>query len=52
MSKNSVLEELSMRRFADIHEETSSIALSREETFSRNLSEEKEMKSLVLSAYR
>ena len=45
ISKNSVLEGLSMRRFADIHEETSAIALSRKETFPRNLSEEKEMKS-------
>jgi hypothetical protein len=45
MSKNSVLEGLSMRRFADIHEETSEIALSRKATLSRNLSEEKEMKS-------
>jgi hypothetical protein len=45
ISKNSVLEGLSMRRFADIHEETSAIALSRKGKFSRNLSEEKEMKS-------
>jgi hypothetical protein len=45
ISRNSVLEGLSMRKFADIYEETSAIALSREETFSRNLSEEKEMKS-------
>jgi hypothetical protein len=29
INKNSVLEGLSMRRFADIHEETSAIALSR-----------------------
>jgi hypothetical protein len=43
--KNSLLEGLSMRRFADIYEETSAIALSRKETFPRNLSEEKEMKS-------
>jgi hypothetical protein len=42
---NSVLEETSLRRFADIHEETSAIAFSRKETFSRNLSEVKEMKS-------
>jgi hypothetical protein len=42
ISKNSVFEGLSMRRFADIHEETSAVALSRKETFSRNLSEEKE----------
>jgi hypothetical protein len=42
-SKNSVLEGLSMRRFADIHGETSAIALSMKEIFSRNLSEEKEM---------
>jgi hypothetical protein len=41
VSKNSVLEGLSMRRFADIHEETSGIALSRKETFPWNLSEEK-----------
>jgi hypothetical protein len=45
ISKNSVLEGLSMRRLADIHEETSAIALSSKETFPRNLSEEKEMKS-------
>ena len=45
ISNNSVLEGLSMRIFADIHEETSAIALSRKETFPRNLSEEKEMKS-------
>jgi hypothetical protein len=44
INKNSVLEGLSMRRFADIHEETLAIALSRKETFPRNLSEEKEMK--------
>jgi hypothetical protein len=37
-SKNSVLEGLSMRlRFADIHEETSDIALSRKETFPTEL---------------
>jgi hypothetical protein len=45
ISKNSVLEGMSMKRFADIHEETSAIALSRKETYPRNLSEEKEMKS-------
>jgi hypothetical protein len=45
ISKNSVLEGLSIRRFADIREETSAIALSRKETFSRNLLKEKEMKS-------
>jgi hypothetical protein len=45
ISKNSVLEGMSMRRFADIHEETSAIALSRKEIFPWNLSEEKEMKS-------
>jgi hypothetical protein len=45
INKYSVLEGLSMRRFADIHEETSAIALSRKETISRKLSEEKEMKS-------
>jgi hypothetical protein len=48
INKNSVLEGLNMRRFADIHElnyETSAIALSRKATFPRNLSEEKEMKS-------
>jgi hypothetical protein len=44
-SKNSVFEGLGIRRFADIHEETSAIAFSRKETFSRNLLEEKEMKS-------
>jgi len=44
-SKNSVFEGFSIRRFADIHEETSAIALSRKETFPQNLSEEKEMKS-------
>ena len=43
--KNSVLEGFSMRRFADIPEETSAIVLSRKETFPQNLSEEKEMKS-------
>jgi hypothetical protein len=41
-SKNSVLEGLSMRRFADIHEETSATAVSRKEIFSRNLLEETE----------
>jgi hypothetical protein len=46
ISKNSVVEGLSMRRFADIHEETSAIALSRKETISRNLSDEKGMKTL------
>ena len=45
ISKNSVFEGFSIRRFADIHEETSAIAFSRKETFSRNLFEEKEMKS-------
>jgi hypothetical protein len=35
--KNSVLEGLSMRRFADIHDETSAIALSRKETFPQKL---------------
>jgi hypothetical protein len=45
ISKNSVLEGLSMRSFVDIHEETSAIELSTKETFSRNLSDEKEMKS-------
>jgi hypothetical protein len=46
ISKNSVLEGLSIRRFADIHEETSAIALSRKETFPQNFfSAEKEMKS-------
>jgi hypothetical protein len=40
ISKNSVLEGLSMRRFASIHDETSAIAFSRKETFPRNLSEE------------
>jgi hypothetical protein len=45
ISKNSVLGGLSIRRFADIYGETSAIALSRKETFSRNLLEEKEMKS-------
>jgi hypothetical protein len=45
ISKNSVLEGLSMRRFADTHEETSAIALSSKETFPRNLSEEKEINS-------
>jgi hypothetical protein len=45
ISKTSVLEGFSMRSFADIHEETSAIALSRKETFPRNLSEEKELKS-------
>jgi hypothetical protein len=45
VNKNSVLEGLSMRRFADIHEETSAITLSRNETLSHNFSEEKEMKS-------
>jgi hypothetical protein len=38
ISKNSVLEGLSVRRFADIHDETSAIALPRKETFPRNLS--------------
>jgi hypothetical protein len=33
ISKNSVLEGLSMRRFADIREETSAIALSRKKHF-------------------
>jgi hypothetical protein len=42
-SKNSVLEGLSMRRFAYIHEDTLEIAHSREETFPRNLAEEKQM---------
>ena len=37
ISNNSVLEGLSMRIFADIHEETSAIALSRKETFPPNL---------------
>jgi hypothetical protein len=41
ISKNSLFEGLSMRRFADIDEETSAIALSRKETVSRNLLEEK-----------
>jgi hypothetical protein len=45
ISKNSVLEGLSMRKFADIHEETTAIALSRKEALPQNLSEEKEMKS-------
>jgi hypothetical protein len=45
VSKNSVLEGLSIRRFADIHEETSAIALLIKKTFSRNLLKEKEMKS-------
>ena len=46
VSKNSVFEGFSIRRFADIdHEETSAIVFSRKETFSRNLFEEKEMKS-------
>jgi hypothetical protein len=45
ISKYPVSEGLSMRRFAYIHEETSAITLSREETFSCNFSEEKEMKS-------
>jgi hypothetical protein len=45
ISKNSVLEGFSMRRFADIHEETSAIVFSSKETFSRNLLEEKEIKS-------
>jgi hypothetical protein len=45
ISENSGLEGLSMRRFGDINEETSAIALSRKETFPRNLSEEKEIKS-------
>jgi hypothetical protein len=40
ISKNSVLEGLSMRKFADIHDETSAVALSRKETFPQNLSEE------------
>jgi hypothetical protein len=35
--KNSVSEGLNMRRFEGIHEETSAIALSRKETFPRNL---------------
>jgi hypothetical protein len=52
ISKNSVLEGLKMRRFADIHEETSAVALSRKATFPRNLSEEEEMKRRVSSAYR
>jgi hypothetical protein len=34
-----------MRRFADIHEEISANGFSRSDTFSRNLLEEKEMKS-------
>jgi hypothetical protein len=44
-SKNSVFKGLSIRRFADIHEETSAIAFSRRETFSQNLFEQKEMKA-------
>jgi hypothetical protein len=42
---NSVLKGLSIRRFADIHGETSATALARKETFSRNLLDEKEMKN-------
>jgi hypothetical protein len=45
ISRNSVLEGLNIRRFADIHEETSATALSRKETCLRNLLGEKEMKS-------
>jgi hypothetical protein len=41
----SVLEETSLRRFSDIHEEASAIAFSKNETFSRNFSAVKEMKS-------
>jgi hypothetical protein len=37
ISKNSVLEGLSMRRFADIRDEISAIALSRKETFPTEL---------------
>jgi hypothetical protein len=42
ISKNSVFEGLSVRRFADIREETSAIVFSRNETFSRNLLEAEE----------
>jgi hypothetical protein len=41
ISKTSVFEGLSMRRFADINEETSAIALSRKEILSRNFLDEK-----------
>jgi hypothetical protein len=44
-------EELSIRRCADIHEATLAIVFSRKDQFSRNLIEEKEMKSRVSSAY-
>jgi hypothetical protein len=47
ISKNSVLEGIEHEKynFADIHENTSAIALSRKETFLRNLSQEEETKS-------
>jgi hypothetical protein len=53
MSKNSVLEELSMRRFADIHKETSSIALSREKNiFTEFVRRERNKKLNVVSVQR
>jgi hypothetical protein len=52
ISKNSVSEGLSIRRSADILEETSAIALYWKETYSRKLLKQKEMKSRLSSAYR
>jgi hypothetical protein len=52
ISKNSAFQGLSIRRFEDIHEETSPIVFSRKQKFSRNLVAEKEMKSRGSSVYR
>jgi hypothetical protein len=52
INEKSVLEWLSMRRFADIQEQTSTIVFSRKEIFWRNSDEEKEIKSRVSSARR
>jgi hypothetical protein len=45
VSRNSVFEGLSIRRFGDIQGETSAFVFSRKETSLRNFIEEKEMKS-------
>jgi hypothetical protein len=49
ISKNSVLEGLSMRRFADIHEETSAIALSRKNISTELVRRERNEKLSVVS---
>jgi hypothetical protein len=48
-SKNSVFEGLSIKGFADIHEETSAIALSRTDTFTEFIRRERNETLNVLS---